>query len=580
MKMFRFGAHLLPKPSASGLLAKRFGLSGQGGVAVLLALLLPVLIGGLALAIDLSRAWNLDTQLQNAADAAALAGATQLDRNVDARARAIQAATGALVPNRQTLATDGLGLAVSIDTNIVPDDNLDIKFYETIDNPVTLTRAVLATTDATAQFIEVHVQSREVGFFFAAIVGAVSSAHPDAFAVAGLTEALCNVPPMMICNPFQDGSTTHDPDVDFAAAPWNDMVGRAVVLDVGGSSGSWTPGNFGLLSVKEPGASALREAFAAVNPDAVCFGTEVETKTGQVTSIRAGLNVRFDIFSGTFSNGEELDANYVPARNTVKGLIKTGSKCTVSNGGWEKGLDPYTGPTVVSTPIGPAPKPQVMGLPRDKCQYAGSCTAPTPTGTVNNPRFGDGDWDVETYITVNHPAFLTASGSMPNAVEAIMAAFPPLLPVTDQRTVDGYAGGTSLPTRYDVHRWESSLPANLSDPENLELQPQQCNVETPDPNPPSPNRRMLPVAVVNCGAKIHDCDSHNPADPECEVVKGNTDQVKLTEPDAFIAMFLTEPMGVYDTNNDLVGEVVGPISDTTLFNLKSKKIVQLYPVPQ
>ena len=38
-----------------------------------------VLVGILALSIDLSRAYNLSTELDNAADAYALAGATQLD---------------------------------------------------------------------------------------------------------------------------------------------------------------------------------------------------------------------------------------------------------------------------------------------------------------------------------------------------------------------------------------------------------------------------------------------------------------------------------------------------------------------
>ncbi len=62
-----------------------------GAVAVMFALMLTALLGMMALAVDLGKAWNLDTELQHAADACAVAGATQLDGTDGARARAIDA---------------------------------------------------------------------------------------------------------------------------------------------------------------------------------------------------------------------------------------------------------------------------------------------------------------------------------------------------------------------------------------------------------------------------------------------------------------------------------------------------------
>ena len=50
---------------------------------------------------------------------------------------------------------------------------------------------------------------------------------------------------------------------------------------------------------------------------------------------------------------------------------------------------------------------------------------------------------------------------------------------------------------------------------------------------------MIYAAVVNCGA-----------------IAGSTDVV----PDAWIGLFLTEPMGVYNGNNDLYGEITGPMN--------------------
>ncbi|HMB76156.1 MAG TPA: pilus assembly protein TadG-related protein, partial [Kiloniellaceae bacterium] len=116
-----------------------FGREQRGAIAVIVALLLPILAGVLALAIDLSRAANLQTELQDHADAAALAGATQLDQSDGSRARAIQAAAGALALalNTQRFADDtehaGEGGIVVDDTVNVPADgvavNNDIKFF-------------------------------------------------------------------------------------------------------------------------------------------------------------------------------------------------------------------------------------------------------------------------------------------------------------------------------------------------------------------------------------------------------------------------------------------------------------------
>ncbi len=59
---------------------RAWGRARDGGIAVTVAVMSAVLVGILAMAIDLGRAYNLSTELDNAADAYALAGATQLDQ--------------------------------------------------------------------------------------------------------------------------------------------------------------------------------------------------------------------------------------------------------------------------------------------------------------------------------------------------------------------------------------------------------------------------------------------------------------------------------------------------------------------
>ena len=58
-----------------GTSLRAWGRTREGGVAVTGGVMTAVLVGFLALAIDLGRMYNLSTELNNAADAAAMAGA-------------------------------------------------------------------------------------------------------------------------------------------------------------------------------------------------------------------------------------------------------------------------------------------------------------------------------------------------------------------------------------------------------------------------------------------------------------------------------------------------------------------------
>ena len=182
-------------PELSRSRARSLARDEGGAIAVLFALMLAALIGTMALGVELGKAWNLQTELQHAADACALAGATQLDGSDGARARAIDACVtqvaAPLVENTQRFASDGLGADVTFDTNTAIDTsggaddgktlNEDIKFYTSLP----ISSSPEATSDAEATYIEATVAPRRVDFSFAAVVGAVTSASPPARAVAG-----------------------------------------------------------------------------------------------------------------------------------------------------------------------------------------------------------------------------------------------------------------------------------------------------------------------------------------------------------------------------------------------------------
>src|SRR3954471_1037741 len=99
--------------------------STEGSVAPLVALSLTALIAVGGIAFDYARLASMDTELQSAADQAALAAATQLDGEDGAQARA-KAAARNLFTNLTYFANDSGGTAVDI-----PEAN--VTFYSDYD---------------------------------------------------------------------------------------------------------------------------------------------------------------------------------------------------------------------------------------------------------------------------------------------------------------------------------------------------------------------------------------------------------------------------------------------------------------
>src|SRR3954469_8765078 len=102
-------------------LARRLWRNADGAVAPLVALSLTALIAAGGVAFDYARLAAMDTELQQAADQAALAAATQLDRSDDSQTRAATSiqdpdSTHRLASNFARFANDGNGTGVTIDS--------------------------------------------------------------------------------------------------------------------------------------------------------------------------------------------------------------------------------------------------------------------------------------------------------------------------------------------------------------------------------------------------------------------------------------------------------------------------------
>ncbi len=365
----------------------------SGAIAPTFALALVGLISVGGLAFDYARLAAMDTELQNAADQAALAAASQLDGTAGACTRASAAAVG-LVANETRFANDGnaSGTAVTVTGETACDQIGSIRFYSTA------ARAA-ATTDATARFVEVTVNARTAKYALTPIVGALNSGAIAATAFAGLGSAICKVPPVMICNPQETaGSTTFDASL---------LVGKGLKLVSVGQNGGWSPGNFGYLNTGggSNGAPGLREALGWTAPPGNCIAqTGVDTKPGATVSVTDALNTRFDIYD---SNVACPTGGSCPASiNSMKDLLRPGNasgnnSCKMHNQGWQE-ITPNNklylpNGTNALTPLPSTTTPTSMGLPRDMCHAAVSGA----TGYCSGP-IGTGAWDRDAYFRTNY----------------------------------------------------------------------------------------------------------------------------------------------------------------------------------
>lgn len=252
-----------------------------GGIAIYSAVFSIIAIGGAVLTMDYGRMTVLRAQMQNRADAAAMAGAVYLDGSDGARARATDVATNAATQS-SSITIDANDLSVSA-----------VNYYSQLQP-----NAVVATTDQGASFIEVVLVPKTVNYMFRPVLNLLSangatSGQMSASAVAGPDPYICEVPPLMLCDP---GET--DPTLDLGLA---ENIGRQFRLKSPQGGGSpWVAGNFGLLALPDgsSGAAAIQGALAAVIP-ADCYELDVTTAPGSKTNqVRNGMNARFDLPGG------------------------------------------------------------------------------------------------------------------------------------------------------------------------------------------------------------------------------------------------------------------------------------------
>ena len=488
-----------------------FGRGGDnsGAVAATVGLSLFALVAAGGIAFDYARLATLDTEMQNAADQAALAAATQLDQEAGAIARAIAAAQG-LIANQTRLANDGNSdnMSINVPTVIFYATKADAEAANGTDCPTAnAINPADIDADADAKFVCVRTTDRVARYALTPVVAAFTSNDVSAMAVAGLGSAICKIPPLMMCNP-QEGADPTDP-LGFNIS---DFVGHGLRL-VEGGGGSWVPGNFGYLQTGlQPGASALEYALGANNPPGDCVSTDgVTTKPGENTSVTDGINTRFDIYENGLTNNCTA-GTCSPALNVRKDVTRPDGS---NNFGFKTGNGPWDLPPTdnqylpdPSTGAESAPWPTSMGHPRDVCHAR---DADQNDAECSGGRMGDGVWDRNLYFFVNHGPggsglFTPAVAGTPDANWQNIAS------------LDTFADNNGITlaniTRYQVYLWEiEQINAGVLNPyaSHTTTQGQNTTTYRNYGKPVSPHvgvgasttqldRRISAVAVVNCNA--------------------------------------------------------------------------------
>ena len=368
-------------------------------------MMLVVIIGVFVLALDGVRYMSLQTQLQNGADALALAGAAELDR-CPMRRRAIRAINNLLA--NSTL------FGGEADRNVQVSR---IDFYSQLpaSDARPMSDGALAGGGTDARFVSVTVRPVTLSMILpASFFGGATAVAAGASAVAGFDHVICQATPLFVCNPYEvPGMSYEQASGALQLAAADPAMRRRLVRwhQYGNSDAPYLAGDYGFLDAPTVGNStvAILDALAHTSPAACFVQNGVNFSPGAMAAVREGLNVRFDIYEGSMG-ARNNDPNYRPSSNVRKGYVGSGG------GGGGNACAARRGP---DWPIG-TPPGQATGLPLDR------------EWPYLDGRMGNGDWNFSTYWQVNHGA----DGRAPPTING------------------GPASNSNLPTRYGVYRYE------------------------------------------------------------------------------------------------------------------------------
>lgn len=524
---------------------RRFVQDDRGYAIVLTLVMMPLLLGFCLLVIDLSRADNLHTDLQNGVDAIALVGARELDGASNSIPRAEEAMKN-LIKN-QARFSDGGPIIVDYASDVrwkflkklpaSPDQDMNQGTFVDMSD--------IAQASLDARFVWVYLQTpRQMTSIFPLPVGMQSDTMQiNAQAVATYDVSACNVTPIFICNPYEGSATTLRQAFD-----GGDLYGRQFDMTLSGNTSAF-PGNFGWLQFDGSGGNALQDALATSQPGQ-CYNTSnLEVKTGgTIGPAQSGLNVRFDIYSSDLQS-KKSNAAYRPDGNVRKGASDPSSCSSYTP-------EPSGSSMAMGLPFGPIDPAKPLGggaIRKSISDY-------NPTDPTDP--FTDTDYAlIWHYFYVNHPEVVCPLGVTDEATcKSNGPGLPLWNPATDDgvddpaklgpRSYPGYPDASAvpadkkLPSAFDIYQWEIDNSKVADAAPNTETGTPQCYSNLVDL--PKVGRRTIFAAVVNCNAITADLG-----------FSGSSQPIPQGYVEAFVSFFLTRPMITDGSYKTVTGEITG-----------------------
>jgi hypothetical protein len=427
--------------------ARLFCNDTSGVILPYVTIMLVIVVGVAVLALDGARFMSLQTQLQNGADALALAGAAELDRLPDSEARAINAI------NRLLTNSTLFGSDTDRDVQVA-----GVSFYSRLppSDASPIATGTLASSPTNARFVSVTVQPVTLRTIFpAALFGGSNAVKTGAAAIAGFDQVVCQATPIYVCNPYEMPGMAYEQASGALQATASDpaALGRLIRLrEYPGGDARYLPGDYGFLVSPTIGSevSAVINSTALARPPACFVQNGVNLRPGFLVSAREAFNVRFDIYEGAMS-ANRGDANYRPSTNVRKGYV---------GGGGAEG-NSCSAQAATGWPIGSPPN-QATGLPLDR------------TWPYLDGRMGNGDWNFETYWQVNHGA----DGRPTPVINGMLAS------------------NSSPPSRYAVYRHEIEQGYVTDRSPGGETGAPACYSGRALSD--AADRRVLDAAIINC----------------------------------------------------------------------------------
>jgi hypothetical protein len=348
----------------------------RGSVLTYTVLSVLFLFFAVGLGVDLSHLYLVKAELQNTADAAALAGASALTLPDDTRiSTAVDRAVTVMNQNKYNFNNKDF---VNVMSLVAQRDRVRfaVNLSEFDNNGNGRSEADATANPTDIRFVRVITPNVPVNIFFSIpILGATR--EMTARAVSGLSipgnVSVCIAPLSAIYNPNADmpeerwgtcpvegGRGPHDPqpvppsgpdpDGNGTCNPKREFCKRCTYTIRAQGSGGPSPGNYQILACAGNGKAVIRQALARYN-NCQCglksVGDEVEVPTEPgvgAGAVAQGLNVRFDMFG---SGGLNYSADIPPDTNIEDGASSghgTNEEWTGITWGQYKAGSPFRAP--------------------------------------------------------------------------------------------------------------------------------------------------------------------------------------------------------------------------------------------